>query len=322
MCDARTRAPERRSMDLRRGLRVVVGLALVSCPFATRAKDACPVSLEPGTASAAWQTARADAEKRLAKAHGDCSQVRIEVHEHGGATLRFTTTDGRVASRELASPSELPSVLDALLVTVPPEVPTASASSSEPAPSASASAVASPPVESTPKPPRTAISRSLRIEPTLGARIGLDEDVLAPSLMMKSFFVLGAFELGVRGEWNPLFGSWGRTPPGGFTMYSGFADVLAGVRLHAGPLELPIGVSAGVGGTYERAEGARVRTLQTRAGVYGGLALALDPAVRFTFGFGLDVVLSGLHDKNTQAKQIWPLPRTGLLLGLGLEVAP
>jgi hypothetical protein len=95
-----------------------------------RADDAssegkCLVSMSPDSAGNRWHSA-AVALRRLLRDGGgtgiDCRAVAIWL-EADGATVVFTTQDGRQAMRRLQSPEELAPVVEALRVTLQP-VPT------------------------------------------------------------------------------------------------------------------------------------------------------------------------------------------------------
>ena len=79
---------------------------------------ACPVELV-GASAAAWQEAVSQARVALAGgASPNCSSIAVEVVS-GGAVVRLTAPDGRLAVRDLHEPAELLPLLQALTVEGP-----------------------------------------------------------------------------------------------------------------------------------------------------------------------------------------------------------
>jgi hypothetical protein len=88
---------------------------------AAHADEPCAVRVEASDhESTGWSDALRDAERAVAVFGGDCREIVIVRDDHG-ASLTFTTRDGRVAQRRISQPTELRALIEALLVTIPEE---------------------------------------------------------------------------------------------------------------------------------------------------------------------------------------------------------
>lgn len=86
-------------------------------PASASADPRCEVRLEGGI-SGEWSSAVRSVDRTLGHGAADCREI-VVTPDLRGATVVFTTREGRMAQRRIERPSDLLPLIDALLVTVP-----------------------------------------------------------------------------------------------------------------------------------------------------------------------------------------------------------
>lgn len=319
-----------------RRLRAIgIGCAAFAWLLPAHADSACPIVLEPREPSTAWHEKAREAEgvfAKLAERQHDCRSVRIEVQPEGNALLTFTTTDGRIAVRLLHSPSDIPPTLEALLVTLPVETPIEAPSPStkvspNPLPSKQPAAHDQPDQPAVSAPARS--PHRMFFEAFSGARFGFGAGYFAPALGLRATMQLVRWEIGVRGEWNPLYVPLVDSAPPGYSMYSFQANLFLGRRDVRRFGAFQYGAMMGIAAIQEEADAdpatkgkVDIGAFQPRIGGYGGVVIPREGKIRLNIGLFGDFALWGLRAKGTVVKNLPALPRLGLGLTIGMEVAP
>jgi hypothetical protein len=297
-----------------------------------RANTACPILLEPADAQTEWQAqAQRTAVTLSARkdATSDCRSVRIEVQPEGNALLTFTTFDGRIAVRMLHAPADMVPTLEALLVTLPVEMPIETQPAQEaPAPNALPPA-AEPAKQVAEKQEPQQSSHRMLFEGFTGARIGLDSAFFAPAIGMRATNFFAPWEIGVSGEWNPVYVPLMDSALPNYSMWSFEANILIGRRKALEHLALPYGFSMGIAAVHAEMDSDPVtkgrigiQAFQPRVGAYGGFVYPREGKLRFHGGLQFDVVLFRTRTDATEKRGLPNLPRFGMVMTLGLEIAP
>ncbi len=319
------------------GLQRLITFLLALVVFAwmpiARADSACPILVEPLAASTTWHEKAREAESVLAKISSiqhDCRSVRIEVQPEGNALLTFTTTDGRIAVRLLHAPEDIPPTVEALLVTLPVETPI-----NMPAAATINNAPQNPPAKQSPREQTSANLVASRAAPRIlfdaftGGRFGIDAGVFAPAIGIHATMLIAPWEMGLGGEWNPLYVPLTDSAPSGYLMRSFEANLFLGRRIVRESRAFHAGMNLGVAVVHEEVDAdpavigrISLNAFQPRIGVYGGLVVPYDGTFRFRVGLQGDVALWGVRDAGAAKKNLPALPRFGLGIYLGMEVAP
>ncbi|MEO8982395.1 MAG: hypothetical protein ABI548_22700 [Polyangiaceae bacterium] len=269
-----------------------------------------------------WEAAAKDAEQltlRPDAAPSDCKSVEVTVLGDGTAHLEFTTTEGRHADRQLQNPDELAPALEALLVTVMPR-PQPAASVSDTTPLAPRESHSNQATQAEPLPARARPHFIIGV--AAGARFTFGHKYLAPVASLRASGVFDRWELGIFGEWDPLFKRLSGATPAGFAMSALVVGALFGRREHAGRFDVTYGVDLGIASVASSADSAgasNVDASQQRAGLYLGGCYPSDKATRVTLGVLTDAALSGVRGPATAAAGLPPIPRYGVALTLGVE---
>lgn len=290
--------------------RASLALGVIALP--ATAAGACQVRASAG--ATAWAAVAGKVEQRLSEQGGagnDCGEVEVLVRPDGSALVRFFTRDGRVAERLVAEPGELGPVVEALVATSPPD----------------RTRVAPP---AAPSPPVAAPATELAWRGAAGSRAStpgrkLHWRYLSPALELGLGGAVGPWEVGVVGEWAPLYSDRTKSEAPGFAMSSILFGVQVAHRVDVGPVIARAGFVAGV--MQVRAEADAIDgeqapvadRAQTRAGVRVG---ALWPA-RARTRFAVDVRGEGVVGQTGKAtpveRALPPLPGFALVLTLGVE---
>jgi hypothetical protein len=306
---------------------VVLALALVATGWSVPSVAAgCRVEVV-GEKSPAWRdAARALADSSLSD--GDCARVLLDV-TGTGATLTFTTIDGRRAERKLRGHDELASTLEALRVTGPragqsrsetrPDEPEDSRPI-RPEPAGrpaldrvqAASGRARSPAERAPNDPATERSAGdLGIVFALqgGARAGVDqraEVLLSPAFDGSASLVLRRWELGVTAAWESHYYrlesetlSARESGAVALGVSVGRREPVAGIGLLGGG-RLSVAVLdkyetgwSGPADTIVPSDG-RSTPVEWRIGPYFGVVLPRQAAIRFRADLRADIVAQSL----------------------------
>jgi hypothetical protein len=299
---------------------LVASIASAALTAAGRAQAElpCPLVLTPAD-QAEWQAAVRDVQAGARKGSAaDCQSIHLAVLPDQGAELEFITTDGRVATRHLEGPAELSPAIEALLVTVapPPAAP-------------AATVIAAPPTPPTPPIARASNDGERRAQLVLGAGLGgrltAARKYWAFATNVRAVGVLGKWELGVFGEWDPVYAPLGSVAPGAFGLSVLDVGAMLGRREQSGRLDVSYGVNWGVAALSESASAnaavadRSVDGPQQRVGAYVGSRFPRDASTRFTTELWFDAALSGLKRAATAAAQLPAFPRYGGVLYLGVE---
>jgi hypothetical protein len=269
-----------------------------------------------------WEAAAKEAEQRTSPAEAaprDCQSIEVTVLADRTARLEFTTVEGRRAVRELQNPDELAPAIEALLVTVAPLAPPAAAGAVETQP---ATHDLRPKQTTLAEPPGSHTRPHFVLGAGTGARFTLGHKYLAPAVSLRASGVFDHWELGIFGEWDPLFKRLSGATPAGFAMSALVLGALFGRRERAGRFEVNYGVDLGIASVASAANSgvaSSVDASQQRAGVYLGSRYPRDKTTRFTVDLLSDAALSGLRGPATAAAGLPPFPRYGVALSLGVE---
>jgi hypothetical protein len=309
-------------------------IASGTCVWAYEARGSvtCPLRVEPPLPVTAWNDKAHEVESFISgknELQHDCRSIRIEVQPEGNALLTFTTTDGRIAVRLLHSPEDIAPTVEALLVTLPVEKPLEVPPPAKPSPTLIPQI---PPKKETspltlPLPVSTAPRMLFGF--FAGGRLGVDASVFAPAVGIQALVQVAPWEIGIGAELNPLHMLLAESAPAGYAMRSFEGNFLVGRRFVSGPRAFRLGGSLGVGLVREETDAdpavkgrVNLDAFQPRVGLYGGMVVPREGHFRFYLGMYGDMTLWGLREKGTIKRDLPNLPRFGLGLILGMEVAP
>jgi hypothetical protein len=299
----------------------VSGLGALAWTTAAHAQVACPVRVvSPGAPR--WEAAAKEAEQSTSHSEAtphDCQSIEVTVLADGTARLEFTTIEGKRADRQLQNPEELTPAIEALLVTVAP-LPRSSAAVDAKTPPVThelpAKKTTHAELAASHARPRFVIGASA------GTRFTFGHKYLAPAVSLRASGVFDRWELGVFGEWDPVFKRLSGATPAGFAMSALVVGALVGRREHAGRFEVNYGVDLGIASVASSADAAQsssVDASQQRLGLYMGGRYPSDKTTRLTLDVLSDAALSGLRGPATEAAGLPPVPRYGVALSLGVE---
>jgi hypothetical protein len=303
-------------------------LALVGAFAATpsaRAADetTCSVRLVGDDGGAGYREAVAAEDARVAKldqATNDCRLIEVHV-TLDGAVVVFTTRDGRQAVRRIASPAELGSTVEALLVTTPvapktePEEPPAPPPKAKPRVSSQAP---SPPVD----PENTTRVIALM---DVGARLAAPGRFVTPTIALGAHMLVRRWEIGAEVAIEPLYGT-SQATPAGFQMIGTVISVGAGRREPLGSgFELLAMGRATVALMHEEieatseAEETQGSRAELRLGAAGSLIYAREARFRMRATLSGDYIPKALSGGRLIDSSLPRLPSWGATLTIGAE---
>lgn len=309
-------------------------MAATACLWSVvaRAEFACPIQVEAPGADQLWLEKARETETLLSERgeiQHDCRSIRIEVQPEGNALLTFRTIDERIAVRLLHSPADIFPVVEALLVTLPVEKPferpdmppnTAKLPANQPS-------NAPAPLPRTPAITRPAPRILLRV--LGGIRFGVDTGVLAPAIGLQATMHFEPWEIGIGGELNPLYLPLANSAPAGYLMRSFEGNLLVGRQVIQGRRVFRFGGTLGFSVVHEETDAdpvtkgrVNIDAFQPRIGAYGGIVIPREGPFRFYLGLHGDMAIWGIREAGTLKRNLPNLPRFGMGLSLGMEIAP
>jgi hypothetical protein len=276
---------------------------------------ACPVELR-GADAARWHAVALEAEQSVLAASPVCTSVVVETAA-GGATLRLSTSDGRLAVRQLHEPVELVPALQALTVVGPGE---SGARHTEPAPAAAVVATPPPAASSAPvvdRPERDPYALRPVLGASLGFRLGADR-LISPTVGASASIVNQPLELGLVMRYEAHYvNSAGENNDRPET-----SGLVFGAQVGAHH-ELPSwalrgGLSFLFAALHED-QGAKSGRAEARLGAYGGVVWPARSRLRFRGDLALELVPYNLGRSETNALGSSSLPWWGFALSFGME---
>lgn len=260
----------------------------------------CSLRFEPPDGGAGWESAAREATASLASSlETDCAEIVVAVTPRG-ALVRFTTTDGRTAARQVANPAELASTIVALMVTLDAGAP--KALPDDGGPPSTHDAPPRPIIRAIPEwepappaPPALAGSGDLSIgvRGRVGLRAGLPGPVVAPTFGVGFALAGGRWEASVFAQWEPVHVPTATTA-GRVRLSATALSLSAGRRERiGGPASIVFGPSFAlaietVKAGPELGEVGRGR-LAPRLGVFVAGDLEVGSAVRLRLGVAADL---------------------------------
>lgn len=324
-----------------RCLAACVALATVAFSRELRAGSRCDLRLEDAGGDVEWRVAAHEIEQTLAVEPSDCRSIVVTV-DGASATVFFTTQDGRVAERRIAKPSELASLVHALLVSgldeTAPNVlgPSPAARRAPDGPAAPAIDGAQDAVPGWPA-DQSHVSRnddatSFRIftAAAAGLKASAPDADIAPIVQFAASLALDRFELGGFGRWESEHAVGDGS--GAHARVSAVGGGLVGGRREAvGSVWILYGASVGAYATAVARRAPvgledgphRIRHdfVQPRAGVYLGVVVPASHRLRFRAMIEGDVAM--VRDTGDVADlprvSLWAM---GLTLGAETKVLP
>lgn len=280
--------------------RAIIGSALLSLGLPTTAAARCPIAVE--NASSTWSEAAASLPDSATGS--DCARVVLTGDGADGATLTFTTSDGRAAIRTLAHPDELVPALAALTERGPlPEPPAAEPVRETPPPP---TAMPTPQAQPTEEP--VSIQAGERSSDDAGSAFVLalqtgarsGSSLMSPVLVGAAAIALERWELGVLVAYEARYydlearvpserqtgalglgvGAGRREPIGGVDLLAGARTMIATLTHMVEEVDAP----AGRGPHEERS------ALEWRIGAYLGTVAPREGVLRFRAELGVDLV--------------------------------
>lgn len=297
------------------------GLGALAWTSAARAQAPCPIRVVPGEAPG-WQAAARAVEERTREATPrphDCQSTQVTVQADGSASLEFTTTEGGHAIRRLQAPDELGPAIEALLVTVAPAptVPAVQIEPSKPAPRFA---------DTSAEPPAPREKPHFVLGAGAGTRLTFGHKYLAPAVSLRATGVFDRWELGVSGEWDPVFTRLVGSTPAGFAMSALVVGALFGRRERVRRFDVGYGFSLAIASVASSANAGpnhpinrSVDASQQRVGFYAGARFPRKASTRVTLDVAADAALSGLRGVATSEANLPGFPRYGTSLSLGVE---
>jgi hypothetical protein len=159
-----------------------------------------------------------------------------------------------------------------------------------------------------------------------GSRFTFGHKYLTPSASLRATGVFDRWEVGVFGEWDPVYARLAGKSPPGFAMSALFVGAVFGRRESASRLEVNYGLGLGIASVAASADpdpsianARNVDASQRRVAVYAGARYPRDKTIRVTLDLMSDAALSGLRGAATSDARLPPFPRYGLSLSVGIE---
>lgn len=280
-------------------------------PATARAARTCTVRLTPA-GEPGWQAAADHLQAVLSTpgAHGDCGTVDIDVQDNG-ATLVFTTRDGRRAVRRLAAPSELEPTVEMLSVTGPAPPPEKRVVIERDRYVAVPHAPVAPE-----KRPRIVYGASA------GVRVGA-ETLLSPVLRAFGSIALGPWELGILSQWDVRYNQLVDAAPGVQSAWALAGGVTAARRQ---PLSDTVSLRAGadlmMAALDEESSEHSVNEgrAEARVGAFVGAVLPRRAASRWRATLGADFCPTHIGKSPTNLDGVPLLPWWAFTLTVGVEL--
>jgi hypothetical protein len=295
--------------------------ALLALAWA-RVGTACPIEVR-GAEAARWQAVALEAEQSVLAAKPSCASVVVDAAP-GGASLRLTAADGRLAVRQLQDPRELVPALQALTVEGPGEPDaerrTSTAAAALVATPAAVVAAPEPSAKDAPAPDRPATD-PYALRPVLGAslgfRLGADK-LISPTLGGAASIVNGPLELGLLVRYeahyvNSTGGNNDRPDTSGLVF-----GAQVGAHHESSSWALRGGLSFLIAALHE-ARGGKNGRAEARLGVHGGAVWPAPSRLRFRSDLALELVPYNLGRSETNALGSSSLPWWGFGLSFGVE---
>ncbi|MBI5532115.1 MAG: hypothetical protein HY898_05350 [Deltaproteobacteria bacterium] len=271
----------------------------------------CSVRVDPGDAPQPWVDAAAKTRRAISIGDAeasDCGSIEVIV-DGERAVVRFRTIDGRTAEREIGSPAELVPAVQALLVAGPvrPAEDGQDLSKVTVRPGVGTAATGS--------------SMHALVGALATARIAAPGGYVSSGGSVFASVATSRWELGVVGDWDPIYGRVSGAVPSEFEMTSfGMAGQFAIRQPTRGPTLL-FGGRAGIGGVSQQSNDV-VNGQRTEAHL-GALAGAVMPAAwmaRFRVTILGEVVPGRVGRERTLGPGLPILPWWSVGLGVGMEV--
>jgi hypothetical protein len=306
-----------------------------------RADSACELRWESASVPDAWTDALRDVRVLVGKLTRETTDCRsITVSPDGlGATVVFTTADGRTARRRIADPAELRPMVEALLVFQPdPPRPPVDAGppavaeetpATPPAPTALAPALATGEAADAPRRVTTA-GPSMLLGAGAGVKGSFPRDMLAAVGQVFVGMSLEHWELAAFGRWELEHDA--RVAPDASARHLKYSALgggaMLGRRETVGPLIFVAGTRAAAFAAEEERSGhhddgaaskpprAEEKFLDPRLGLYAGCIVSESSRVRFRIQVDAD---AGLVEHRAQLAELPNFPRWNLGISLGAE---
>jgi hypothetical protein len=299
-----------------------------------RAGSPCELRFESAVVPDAWADVLRDVRGLVAELTPDttdCRLITVSPDEHG-ATLIYTTLDGRSGRRRIADPRELRPAVEALLVMG--QEPGVAVSAPVPPPEL-ANAPNAPNAPASPPDGEATSARGRRPSPAsdehslvVGAGAGLKQSWPGDSIAAVAQFYAGAvvarWELGAFGRWEVEHDA--ATDATGRVRYSAVGGgAMLGRREPIGPFVLLVGARVALfSAEIERVlprEGQRDRKrhddfLDPRLGLYAGCIFIESPKLRLRVQVDGD---AGVVVHRAEYADLGPFPRWNLGVSLGAE---
>lgn len=214
----------------------------------------CSLRFDPPDGGAGWESAAREATASLASSlETDCAEIVVALTPRG-ALVRFTTTDGRTASRQVANPAELASTIVALMVTL--DVGATKAPPDDAARASAPDGALAPIIRAIPEwepSPRTGDALvgngdlSVAVRGRIGLRTGVPGAVVAPTFGVGVAVVGGRWEASALAQWEPVHAPAASTEVGRFRLSATSFSLSAGRREPlGGPVSVVFGPSVAV----------------------------------------------------------------------------
>lgn len=292
-------------------LPVVTAFIVLTSPAWAAAR--CPVTLE-GTDDPSWQSAAHRLENERASQSDDCARITVQI-DNAAAKVRYESVDGRRAERDVSTPDDLASTVDALRVTGP-------VVSARPDPA----------------PPRQLDEQNVQpqtrapVADVAATRFGLgggvrggDERLFSPTLDGYGRIGVGHWDLGITGRWELGYRQLGDQLHRG-TLGSGIAaGVLAGRREHFGPIDATGGMELLLASIDQEARersglGENAAHSEARVGAYIGAGFPARSSPRAYACLGAEFVPLRWGSTARDYRGAPVLPWWAASLAIGLEV--
>jgi hypothetical protein len=325
---------------IRRASTTLLFLAAVLTTAHARAERASPCALEWNAASVPeeWLAPLHDVRSFVAQLTADTTDCRtIAVSpDDDGATVVFTTADGRSATRRVGHPRELRGLVEALLVNgrdpapmpPPPPPPSLPASTAASAPATSpdpTSLVAFEAGDTRPPSPRAGDAPGLLLGAGAGVKGSFPRDALAGVGQLFAGATLARWELAAFGRWE-LEHDGAADASARRLRYSAVGGgAMFGRREVLGPVVVIAGVRAAVLAAEEERVGHKDvprepkvadSFVDPRLGLYAGCIFAELSRVRFRVQVDAD---AGVAQHRAELAELPAFPRWNLGISLGAE---
>lgn len=321
----------------------VLALAVAfTSAFATQtalADSPCELRFDGPSVPDAWSKARHDVDALVAQLTAsttDCRTIAVSP-DADGASVVFTTADGRVARRRIGGPRELLPLVRALLVLGPEPAPPPDvagpiavlphAPSDEPEDAPASRASLAPPDANDSARAAGASNGRLLLGAGAGVKGSWPGDTLAAVSQIFVGVQLSRWELAAFGRWEIEHDAQSDASAGRLRFSALGGGAMFGRREALGPLVLLAGARAAVfdaeeertGQHNERHDGRQHEEfLDPRLGLYAGCIVSESSRLRFRIQIDGD---AGLIVHRTELAELPAFPRWNLGLSVGAETA-